>query len=138
MDIVPETKSGYLDIFLFPLRGVLAPVFDAYRRSKLPDTTGQEIPSWAVSDMRNTPIPYIVEHRYDFGNGGMYGPPDMPVRAGIVNVPRTVHVQQIKEERRVETGQEFYNGPQKNMELFVYSPFSLETDLPCSTSMLKY
>lgn len=137
MDIVPQTKSGFLDILLTPLRGVIQPIYDSYRKRE-PFTLSMVIPAWAVSEMPGTPIPYTTEHRYDFGNGGVYGPPDMPVRMGVVNVAQTVQVQKVMTPREIEYVQEFYNGPQENMELFVYSPFSLPTTLPCSTSMLKY
>jgi len=131
-----EEEPHWFDNLMVPLRGIIAPIYDQYRKRILPKEP-MDIPAWAVSDMRNTPVPFIVEHRYDFGNGGVYGPPDMPVSRGIVNVPRTVQ-RQIIEEEKEEPVHGFYNGPQENVELFVYSPFTLPTDLPCSTSMLKY
>lgn len=132
-----ETASGWIDTLLLPLRGIIAPIYDQYRL-KQPPRTPMDIPAWAVSDIKNTPVPFSVEHRYDFGNGGVYGPPDMPVSRGIVNTPSVVQRQAGIANEEEEEVKGFYNGPQKNMELFVYSPFSLPTDLPCSTSMLKY
>lgn len=137
MDIVPYTISGFFDALLIPIRGIIQPIVDGYRKQQ-PATVTVELPPWAVSDIQNTPIPHTVNHRYDFGNGGVYGPPDNPVRAGIVNVPGTVNVQKVHPTTDMTLVPEFYNGPQDNMELFVYSPFSLPTNLPCSTSMLKY
>ena len=140
-----ESNSTPFDIALHVLRGVLAPVFDTYRK-KNTSTYAMEVPAWAVSDIRNTPIPYTVEHRYDFGFGGVYGPPDMQVSAGIVNQPRTVMVQRVHNGVNYNHGQDteyaestgFTSEPPENIELFVYSPFVLKTDLPCSTSMNKY
>jgi hypothetical protein len=139
MDISPTTKSGWLDNLMIPVRGIIQPIVDAYRKRTVPYTT-MEIPAWAVSEQRNTPIPYITEHRYDFGNGGVYGPPDMPVSRGIVNVPRQVTIQptMAKPKNNMPSKPEFYNGPQEMVEIFVYSPLVLPTNLPCSTSMLKY
>jgi len=137
MDILPTTKSGFLDVLMIPVRGIIQPLFDSYRKKEAV-TTEITIPAWAVSDIKNTPIPYQVNHRYDFGNGGVYGPPDMPVSAGIVNTPGIIQVQQSKEGKQIEFINGFYNGPQEYREIFVHMPFSLPTDLPCSTSMLKY
>ena len=138
-----EPYNGMKDVLMTTLRGVIQPVFDSYRHVPL-RTAQLGIPAWAVSDQRNMPVPYIVEHQYDFGHGGVYGPPDMPVKAGIANMPRTVHIQPmpgIDRFEKLQDGkqiQEFNNKPQDNMEIFVYSPFALHTDLPCSTSALKY
>lgn len=148
MGIMATSKSEkgvMLDVLITPLRGLILPIYDAWRR-KPTKTIEQEVPAWAVSDMRNTPIPYTVEHQYDFGYGGVYGPPDMPVKAGVVNQPRTVRVQYVHNGVNYRHGEDteyvedmgFSTGPTDNIELFVYSPFALKTDLPCSTVMNKY
>lgn len=137
MDL-PETNNGWFDVLVAPLRGLILPIYDQYRKRQQP-TTQMKIPAYVVSDIRNTPVPFITEHRYDFGNGGVYGPPDMPVSRGIVNVPGTVNRQVVEKKALPPAATSgFYNGPQDNMEIFVYSPFSLPTNLPCSTSQLKY
>ena len=59
---------------------------------------------------------------------------------GIVNVPATVTVQpvEIKQKPQQPSKPEFYNGDQEMVEIFVYSPLALPTNLPTCTSMLKY
>jgi len=143
----PDTnkKTSLLDVLTMPLRGILAQVHDGYRKRDTREYS-MTIPAWATSDMRNTPVPYTVEHQYDFGYGGVYGPPDMPVRAGIVNTEQTIKTQYMsngmdshhrsRAPYKENTGFNDIDGD--NVELFVYSPFALKTDLPCSTSMLKY
>ena len=137
----------FFDALLLPVRGVILPLYDRYRLRN-PDNTTITIPGWAVSDIRNTPVPYTVEHQYDFGYGGVYGPPDMPVKAGVVNQEQTIQTQQVHNgivnrygadqttDYKEEDG--FIKGPTKNVEVFVHMPFMLETDLPCSTNMPKY
>lgn len=137
------TKEAIFDVFLLPLRGVIQPIFDQYRKRETRTKT-MNIPAWAVSELPNTPVPYTVEHQYDFGMGGVYGPPDMPVSAGIVNVDKQMKTQHVNDGRhkfgvhrigRENTG---FTDSEENVEVFVYSPFTLATDLPCSTVMTKY
>lgn len=103
------------------------------------------IPGWAVSDIKNTPVPYTVEHQYDFRYGGVYGPPDRQIAAGTVGEDKTIKTQYVSDGRHkfglpqdkaVNTG--FSKETPQNIEIFVHAPFYLETDLPCSTNALKY
>ena len=140
-----RTKADSIfDVLTMPLQGILAPVFDAYRKRDT-RTKSMTIPGWAVSDIKNTPVPFTVEHQYDFRYGGTYGPPDMPVSAGIVNQDKVIKTQHVSDGRHqfglAQVGEE-YTGftaePGENIEIFVHAPFYLPTDLPCSTNMLKY
>lgn len=139
-----RSPNTLFDVLMMPLQGVIAPIFDHYRKRDTRTRT-MTIPAWAVSHLKNTPVPFTVEHQYDFGYGGVYGPPDMPVSAGIVNVATDIKTQYVSnglhkfgvEHPGVEnTG--FNTEPTENVEIFVYSPFTLPTNLPCSTNMLKY
>ncbi len=140
-----SSEDTYLDAAIRPLQGILAPLFDAYRKKRV-KTSPLTIPAWAVSDMRNTPVPYTVEHQYDFGFGGVYGPPDMQVKPGIVNTEQTIETQYVsnglnpyhRKDTQTHNDQGFSKEQPNNIELFVYSPFVLPSDLPCSTNMLKY
>jgi hypothetical protein len=136
---LPQTNNGWFDTLMMPVRGIIAPLHDKYRKVTGP-TEEMTIPAWAVSDTKNTPIPYTVEHRYDFGNGGVYGPPDFQVSRGVVNVEKTIMRQVNPNPSKVQpqTGNGFYYGPQENIEIFVHAPFSRPTNLPCSTSRFKY
>ncbi len=136
--------EAIFDVLSMPLQGILAPVFDAYRKRDT-RTFSMTIPGWAVSDIRNTPVPYTVEHQYDFQYGGIYGPPDMPVAEGITNQDKNIKTQYVNDGRHKfgmsgptteYTG--FNTGPVENVEIFVHAPFYLPTDLPCSTNALKY
>lgn len=145
--IIDDKRSkseAIFDVLLMPLRGVIQPIFDGYRQRETRTKT-MNIPAWAVSDIKNTPVPYTVEHQYDFGMGGVYGPPDMQVSAGTVNVNKQIKTQHVSDgrhkfgthrEAKENTG--FNDSEEENVELFVYSPFVLPTDLPCSTVMPKY
>lgn len=138
-------SDTFLDSAIRPLRGLIGPIFDKYRQKDTKNSS-MTIPAWAVSEIQNTPIPYTVENQYDFGFGGVYGPPDMPVRAGIVGTPKTIAVQYVSNGFNRELGKDtsynqetgFTKEPPQNVEYFVYSPFTLPTDLPCSTVMNKY
>jgi hypothetical protein len=141
-----STKEAIFDVFLLPLRGVIQPIFDGYRKRETRTKT-MNVPAWAVSDIKNTPVPYTVEHQYDFGMGGVYGPPDMPVTAGTVNVEKQIKTQHVSDGRhkfglhrasKENTGFNHDDSEEGNVEVFVYSPFVLPTDLPCSTVMTKY
>lgn len=141
-----RTKTeAIFDVFLMPLRGIIQPIFDGYRKRETRTKT-MTVTAWAVSDIRNTPVPYTVEHQYDFGMGGVYGPPDMQVSAGIVNVDKQIKTQHVSDgrhkfglHRAVKENTGFNSdSEEENVELFVYSPFVMPTDLPCSTVMTKY
>ena len=124
----------------FPLRGKIAPLHDEYKFKDKRNTT-VEIPGWAVGVETNHPIPIQKNDLFDFTHS-IYGPPDMPVRAGIVGRNKTVKVENNKVNmKRTWDSEEkeysynnggFYSGEQKMLEFFVDTPFVLESDLPCS------
>ena len=139
------TDNSLFGVLMMPLRGILAPLFDGYRKRDT-RTMPFTVPAWAVSELPNTPIPYTVEHQYDFRYGGTYGPPDLPVSAGITNTERTMMTQKVSNgfnpRHRVPYEYMPYTGfndeEGENIELFVHMPFALPTTKPCSTNMLLY
>mgnify|MGYP003621439178 CR=1 FL=1 len=129
-----------------PLRTIKGPLYDKY---KFKEYKGKEIKltPYAGNTIKNVGIPQQKMNNFDF-TFGFFGPPDMPVRADIVDTPQTVRVnaayyRKNKPNRGYSrsTGNRvnpFYDGPQSMMEIFIDTPMVLETDLPCSVSGFKY
>lgn len=131
-----------------PLRGKIEPLYDGYKFKNRKNAT-VTIPGWASGTEPNHPIPVQLQNRFDFTNS-VFGPPDLPVPAGVVGKDQTVPVEnnRVRMNRTYENGdpfdlmanvdKSFYRGPQGMKEHFVTMPFILDTDLPCSVLGFKF
>jgi len=130
-----------------PLRSIKGPLYDKYKFKHLARNKDLQISPFAGNVLRNTPIPDQKMNNFDF-TFGFFGPPDQPVRAGVVDTPQTARVDgrylarnKVKRDYSQSTGnrdKSFYDGPQAMMEIFIDTPMVLGTDLPCSVSGFKY
>lgn len=132
-----------------PLRTTKGPVNDQYKFKQRNRTTEFVLPAHSGNTLKNTPIPDQKMNNFDF-TFGFFGPPDQPVPAGIVDVPKTAKVSgryfyKNKVSRGypptrsgMRRGNSFYDGPQQMIEIFIDTPMVLATDLPCSVSGFKY
>lgn len=129
------------------LRGKIANLYDKW---KFKDRRNSEVtvPGWASGVEPNHPIPVQVQNQFDFTHS-IFGPPDLPVPAGIVGREQTVKVERnrIKPKRTYDQKEfdlmanrdrSFYTGEQDMKEHFVTMPFILDTDLPCSVLGFKF
>lgn len=137
--------TNYYDFTLAPLRNILGPVYDAYRKTY--DYTWKLLlEGRQVSTIENNPQPDMVEDRPWKFEYSVYGPVDMPVKAGVVGVKREILMQnEYPDIEKTDTGLGRYrreptylpaNTPMQ--EIFVDMPYALKTDKPCSTVATRH
>lgn len=84
--------TNFFDFTLAPLRNLLGPVYDAYRKKyNYPETA--TVPGHSVSTIDGVPLPDMLEDRRNNFYYGVYGRPDDMVRAGIVGTDVTIKMQ---------------------------------------------
>ncbi len=123
-----------------PLRGKIENLHDKHKFKNKKDST-VTIPGWASGTEPNHPIPVQKQNLFDF-TFSVFGPPDLPIQAGIAGVSHTIPVEnnRVKIVREYDDNfdlmanadKSFYRGQQRMKEHFVTMPFVLDTDLPCS------
>lgn len=129
------------------LRGKIENLYEDYRFKDKRNST-VTVPGWASGTEPNHPIPVQVQNLFDFTHS-VFGPPDLPVPAGIVGRDQVVKVERNSIKlNRTYTGnttnlmankdRSFYEGEQGMKEHFVTMPFILDTDLPCSVLGFKF
>ena len=131
-----------------PLRGKIEPLHDSCKFKNRKNST-VTVPGWASGTEPNHPIPVQMQNLFDFTHS-VFGPPDLPVPAGIVGRPQTVPVEynKVRMNRNYDNtnpfdlsanvDRSFYRGEQGMKEHFVTMPFILDTDLPCSVLGFKF
>lgn len=145
MDIRNKKARIHYDTDM-PLRGKIENLHDKYKFKDRKNST-VDIPGWATGTEPNHPIPVQVENRFDFTHS-VFGPPDLPIPAGIAGVPKTIPVEnnRVKIVREYSNSfdlmankdRSFYRGPQSMKEHFVTMPIVLDTNLPCSVLGFKF
>jgi hypothetical protein len=130
-----------------PLRGKIENLHDKYKFKNKNDST-VTVKGWASGTEPNHPIPVQMMNLFDFTHS-IFGPPDLPIPAGIAGVPKTVEVQRntVKLKRdynyqeydlMANRDRSFFRGEQPMKEHFVTMPFVMNTDLPCSVLGFKF
>ena len=138
--------TEFFDFSQTPLRNILGPVYDAYRKS-YEYLSSIVVPGDAVSTIEGAPLPDMYPDRQSRFYYGVYGPPDNPVKADIVGTPATVLTQTTPEdwERfRIDNSRKKYRPVEwlpsgvPTQEIFVDMPYALPSDLPCSTVSTRH
>lgn len=129
-----------------PLRGKIENLHDKYKFKEKKNST-VTVPGWASGTEPNHPIPVQMQNLFDFTHS-VFGPPDLPVPAGIVGKEQTVRVENNKIpivrvynekfDLMANADKSFYRGEQGMKEHFVTMPFILDTNLPCSVIGFKF
>lgn len=151
MDKRTNNQRSYPVIYYetdMPLRGKIENLHDSYK-FKNKKNSKITIPGWASGTEPNNPIPNQKQNLFDF-TYSIFGPPDLPIPAGIAGVEHTIPVEnnRVKMVREYNNNnhlnmmanvdRSFYRGEQNMKEHFVTMPFILDTDLPCSVLGFKF
>ena len=84
--------TEFSDFTLAPMRKLLGPVYDKYRKAYEYNETAV-VPGNYVSTLHGTPLPDVLEDRKNKFHYSVYGRPDNPVPAGIVGVDTIIKMQ---------------------------------------------
>jgi hypothetical protein len=137
--------TSFYDFTVAPLRGILGPVYDAYRKA-YDYTFKTTIEGWQVGTIQGNPLPDMVEDRINKWYYSVYGPVDMPVNAGTVGIQKEILMQTKPiDYETMDTGIGRFRREVKwvpdsatMQEIFVDMPYALKTDYKCSTVSTKH
>lgn len=136
--------TEYLDFTVAPFRHILGPVYDAYRKVYEYVTTAS-VQGQFVSTIEGTPLPDTAEDRRHNFYYSVYGPPDNPVKAGVVGTGTVVKMQTVPVPPTYNRGDsniirpvEWLPPDVEMREHFVDMPFTLPTTLRASTVATKH
>ena len=138
--------TSYYDFTLAPLRRMLGPVYDAYRKA-YEYTSSVLVPGHVVSTIEGVPLPDVIPDRGHKFYYSVYGPPDYNVPVDVVGRDTQVLTQtgsdywetlRINNGRKKHTPVEWLPKGTEKQEVFVEMPYTLKTDLPCSTVSTRH
>lgn len=134
--------TSFWDFTLAPLRGILGPVYDAYRKRYEYNETAT-VPGHLVSTLDGVPVPDVAGPRNHNFYYSVYGPPDAMVKADIVGTDAEIKMQGKAPEPVYARGQKLrpVDWLPENVEMhetFVDMPFTQKTKFRTSTVATRH